>query len=101
MPRKGSEIGILSLLASWILAAACAIQWIRMEADHESHLREPVTRGFTWFQNGEIKIGAGIHIDGLTVMMLFVVTFISLLVHIYSSAYMKDDRRFTHYYAAL
>jgi NADH-quinone oxidoreductase subunit L len=34
-------------------------------------------------------------------MMLFVVTLISLLVHIYSTPYMHDDVRFTYYYAAL
>ena len=34
-------------------------------------------------------------------MMLFVVTLISLLVHIYSVAYMRGDVRFTHYYALL
>ncbi len=101
LPRLGSEVGILSLLASWLLATGCAIQWIRLPLDHESHLRTPVTRGFTWWHTGDVRISAGIHIDGLTVMMLFVVTFISLLVHIYSSAYMKDDRRFTHFYAAL
>ena len=39
--------------------------------------------------------------DGLAVMMLFVVTLISLLVHVYSTAYMHDDIRFTHYYAML
>ena len=43
----------------------------------------------------------GIQIDGLAVMMLFVVTLISLLVHIYSLEYMRGDRRYTHYYAAL
>ena len=34
-------------------------------------------------------------------MMLFVVTLISLLVHIYSTAYMHDDVRFTYFFAAL
>ena len=43
----------------------------------------------------------GTRIDGLAVMMLFVVTLISLLVHIYSTAYMHDDVRYTHYYAML
>ena len=55
----------------------------------------------TWWQNGGIEFGIGIHIDGLAVMMLFVVTLISLLVHIYSTEYMRGDRRYTHYYAAL
>jgi NADH-quinone oxidoreductase subunit L len=99
LPRGGSEVGILSLLASWLLAVGCAIQWIRLPV--EEGLRHPVLRSVPWWSNGGVKIRAGIHIDGLTVMMLFVVTFISLLVHIYSSAYMKDDRRFTYFYAAL
>ena len=34
-------------------------------------------------------------------MMLFTVTLISLLVHIYSTEYLNDDRRFTHYFAFL
>ena len=34
-------------------------------------------------------------------MMLFVVTFISLLVHVYSTSYMHGDRRYTHFFAAL
>ena len=56
---------------------------------------------FTWWQNGGIEFGVGIRMDGLAVMMLFVVTLISLLVHIYSLAYLKDDIRYTHYYAML
>jgi len=39
--------------------------------------------------------------DGLTVMMLITVTFISLLVHIYSLEYLHGDVRHTHYYAFL
>ncbi|HEU0033606.1 MAG TPA: NADH-quinone oxidoreductase subunit L, partial [Kofleriaceae bacterium] len=35
------------------------------------------------------------------VMMCFVVSLISLLVHVYSTAYLKDDVRYTHYYAML
>ena len=40
-------------------------------------------------------------VDGLAVMMLFVVTAISLLVHIYSTEYVAGDRRYTHYFAFL
>ena len=43
----------------------------------------------------------GSQVDGLVVAMLVMVTIISLLVHIFSLEYMRGDRRFTHYYAAL
>src|SRR5947207_15741587 len=63
--------------------------------------RHPVERHVTWFKFGGVDVHAGIHIDGLAVMMLFVVTFVSLMVHVYSVGYMHGDRRFTFFYAAL
>jgi len=101
LPKKGSEVGIAALLACWVLAAISAVQWVRLPHSKE-HLREPVERHlFNWFSNGKVHIRFGIHVDGLTIMMLVVVTTISLLVHIYSTSYMEGDRRFTYYYAAL
>ena len=43
----------------------------------------------------------GIMLDPISVMMLVVVTFISLMVHIYSLGYMKGEERFPTYYAFL
>ncbi|MDP8937801.1 MAG: NADH-quinone oxidoreductase subunit L [Actinomycetota bacterium] len=96
MPRKGSEIGVLALLAAFVLAVLTAVDWI---GEHVP--RHAVERHVTWFEMGGIDVGAGIHIDGLAVMMLVVVTFISLLVHVYSTGYMQGDRRYTFFFAAL
>ncbi len=46
-------------------------------------------------------ISIGTWVDGQSVMMLFVVTLVSLLVHVYSTDYVHGDRRFTHYFAFL
>ena len=64
-------------------------------------IRRPVDRRWTWFETGGVKVHAGTHADGLAVAMLFVVSLISLLVHVFSFSYMHGDSRFTHYYAAL
>jgi len=48
-----------------------------------------------------ISISIGTQVDGQSVMLLFVVTFISLLVHVYSTDYVHGDRRYTHYFAFL
>ncbi len=61
----------------------------------------PVITQWTWFTWGGTEIFVGFHLDGLAAMMLFVVTLVSLLVHVYSTEYLKGDRRFTHYYAFL
>lgn len=52
------------------------------------------------FSNG-MSIDIGIVLDPISVMMLVVVTFISLMVHIYSLGYMKGEARFPTYYAFL
>ncbi len=67
----------------------------------EEAVVKPVVHTVTWWRNGGMEFSVGTRIDGLAVMMLFVVTLISLLVHIYSTAYMHDDVRYTYFYAAL
>ena len=62
---------------------------------------DAVVQRFTWWENGGQEFQVGIMVDGLTVMMLFVVTAISLLVHVYSTDYVDGDRRYTHYFAFL
>ena len=59
------------------------------ESGHGEAVVTPVVHSFTWWQNGGIAFGVGTRVDGLVVMMLFVVTLISLLVHIYSVAYIE------------
>ena len=57
---------------------------------------------YVWleFSNG-VSIDLGIILDPISVMMLVVVTLVSLMVHIYSLAYMKGEERFPTYYAFL
>src|SRR5690349_18865071 len=100
LPRKGSEIGILAVGASFVLACVTVVQWIH-KIDTSGEKVNPVVHHVEWWQNGTVKFGVGTQIDGLAVMMMFVVTLISLLVHVYSTAYMHGDRRYTHYYAFL
>jgi len=74
------------------------------EAGHEAepvHVRPYYESEQTWYQNGPIHIGFGFHVDGFAVVMLFTVCFISFLVHLYSTEYLRGDRRQTHYFAAL
>ncbi|MCB0992089.1 MAG: NADH-quinone oxidoreductase subunit L, partial [Acidimicrobiales bacterium] len=71
------------------------------EGGHHVVVAEPVIEQITWFQNGGTEHKIGTYVDGLSALLLFVVTTISLLVHIYSTEYVKGDRRYTHYYAFL
>ncbi|MFN0088974.1 MAG: NADH-quinone oxidoreductase subunit L [Acidimicrobiales bacterium] len=65
------------------------------------HAVAPVHRTWTWFESGGHEFKVGILVDGLSVMMLIVVTIVSFLVHIYSTDYVGGDRRYTHFFAFL
>ncbi len=93
LPKKGAEIGIPAVGFAWLWGALSAYEWIDGA--------EVARRSVTWFSNGPLDIEAGIHVDGLTVMMFVVVTTVSLLVHVYSVEYLRGDERYTHYFAAL
>ncbi|NDI36827.1 NADH-quinone oxidoreductase subunit L [Chengkuizengella sediminis] len=54
---------------------------------------------FDWLSFGNISIRLGFEINNLNAMMLIVVTLVSLLVNLYSKAYMKDDNRITVFYS--
>lgn len=57
---------------------------------------------FQWLVFSEsLSIDFGLMLDPISVMMLVVVTFISLMVHLYSLGYMKGEERFPVYYAYL
>jgi NADH-quinone oxidoreductase subunit L len=102
LPKKGSEVGVLSLVVSLVMAGGAAWQWIqRVNSASQEQFVSPVVRTWTWWQAGGVEFTIGQHIDGLTVVVLFVVAFISTLVQIYSLEYLRGDRRYTHFFAAL
>ncbi|MGI9607536.1 MAG: NADH-quinone oxidoreductase subunit 5 family protein [Acidimicrobiales bacterium] len=71
------------------------------EGDDEAHPAVAVLKGREWLVNGGTSFAVGTLLDGPSAMMLFVVTLISLLVHIYSTEYVDGDRRYTHFFAFL
>ncbi|MEY2755358.1 MAG: NADH-quinone oxidoreductase subunit [Actinomycetota bacterium] len=129
MPRGGSEFGIASMVGALVVASGAAYQWInRVSAPHEGegealrsvggfgravaaetgeaaaevvHHVEPVIRQWVWWQSGGTEFSIGQHIDGLAVMALLLVAFISTLVQLYSTEYVNGDRRYTHFFASL
>ena len=102
LPMKGSELGVLSMLSSFVLAAGAGYQWIqRTNSATEEQFVEPVIKSWSWWRSGGFDFGIGQHIDGLSVLVLIVVAFISTLVQVYSLEYLRGDRRYTHFFAAL
>jgi NADH-quinone oxidoreductase subunit L len=54
---------------------------------------------YTWLQSGDLTISVGFLIDNLTAMMMVVVTFVSLMVHIYTIGYMREDPGYARFFS--
>ena len=54
---------------------------------------------YTWLQSGDLQFNVGFLIDNLTAMMMVVVTFVSLMVHIYTIGYMHDDPGYSRFFS--
>ena len=54
---------------------------------------------YTWLQSGGLTLQIGFLIDSLTVMMMLVVTFVSLMVHIYTIGYMSEDPGYQRFFS--
>ncbi len=99
LKKSAGIIGTLLLLASAILAVYTVFDYFS-----QTGVVRPRQIPFTctWLQfSDSLSIDIGLMIDPISVMMLVVVTFVSLMVHIYSLGYMKGEERFSTYYAFL
>jgi len=54
---------------------------------------------YTWMTVGTMKMAVGFQIDSLSAMMMCVVTFVSLMVHIYTIGYMAEDEGYNRFFA--
>ena len=90
-PGRGADVGILAVFASFVISLIVFFQVLG---------GEEVERSVTWFDIG-IGFELGTSVDGLAAMMMLVVTLVSLMVHVYSVGYMRQEPRYTWYFAAL
>ena len=54
---------------------------------------------YEWMVLGGLKMEVGFLVDGLTAMMMVVVTFVSLMVHIYTIGYMEEDPGYQRFFS--
>ena len=95
LPRGGSELGIVGMGIAAVLSYIVLANYIGGNGPL-------VVKQLQWFPFGlGQKLGLGIRMDGLTAIMLPVVTTVSLMVQIYSTGYMHGEKRYTWYFTAL
>jgi NADH-quinone oxidoreductase subunit L len=90
--RRGAHaITILGVLVSFI--ASVAVLW---QVNGGARFNATV---YEWMVLGGLKMEVGFLVDGLTAMMMVVVTFVSLMVHIYTIGYMEEDPGYQRFFS--
>jgi len=95
-------IGTTSLFISCLISLTTAYNYFFVSGKVNGVYQHIIALKYTWLQfSPDISIDMGIILDPISVMMIVVVTFVSLMVHIYSLGYMKGEERFATYYSFL
>jgi NADH-quinone oxidoreductase subunit L len=92
LPRwAGHVITIAGVGAAFVLSACIFNQTL-----NGFTLNEAV---YTWLESGDVHFEVGFLIDNLSAMMMVVVTFVSLMVHIYTIGYMAEDPGYSRFFS--
>ncbi|HUG21159.1 NADH-quinone oxidoreductase subunit L [Piscinibacter sp.] len=91
--RRGAHtVTILGVLISFILS----VMVLKSVALDGARFNETI---YEWMVLGDLKMEIGFLVDGLTAMMMAVVTFVSLMVHIYTIGYMEEDPGYQRFFS--
>ena len=90
--RAGAHtITILGVLVAFVLSAL-TLNDVLAGARYNATVYE-------WMTLGTLKMEVGFLVDGLTAMMMCVVTFVSLMVHVYTIGYMEEDPGYQRFFS--
>lgn len=91
--RRGAHLAtILGVLVSFVVSALVLKAVVMEKAHFDATIYE-------WMVLGGLKMEVGFMIDGLSAMMMCVVTFVSLMVHIYTIGYMSEDAGYQRFFS--
>ncbi len=92
LPRAAAHIVTITGVAiSFVLSA-----YVLKDAFVSAPYNETV---YSWLKSGNFAFEVGFLIDRLSAMMMVVVTFVSLMVHIYTIGYMAEDKGYARFFS--
>jgi NADH-quinone oxidoreductase subunit L len=97
MKYEGGEFAVAAMAVNLVIATGLFFQNMRQGILHEVHF-EIAKIGL--FQGRELVFQLGWIVDGLSIMMYWVVAFVGLLVFLYAIGYMHGEARVTMFFAS-
>jgi NADH-quinone oxidoreductase subunit L len=100
--RAAGVTGTLGMAVAAVLSYAAAFRYFFVEGKVDGVFQKIIAFSVEWLRfSDKLRIDLGVLLDPISVMMLVVITTVSLMVHVYSLAYMHGEKGFQRYYALL
>src|SRR3954468_11448002 len=90
-------IGSAAIFLSFLCGIGALIKLLDLPEEH----RSAVSNAYDYAKSSGIDVSLGILIDPLSLFMVLVVTGVSFLIHVYSTAYMDSDRGYARFFSYL
>ncbi len=98
LPRRGDWLAIGAMAASFVILFPVLADLLD-KVDQAGFAGGG--RGWDWVTFDDFSLRLGFHVDQLAIVMLAVVSFVALMVQVYSVGYMRGDPRYGWYYTAM
>ncbi len=96
LPRAAASlVGVGSVASSAAIAVAIAARFLTSPPENHAFV-QPL---WTFFDLPGLRVEAAFRLDALSLVMMVVVTVVGALIHVYSTAYMRDDAGYTRFFA--
>ncbi|MBI3313655.1 MAG: NADH-quinone oxidoreductase subunit L [Candidatus Omnitrophica bacterium] len=96
-PRLAGWVSTITLFACFLLSLFLWRQFPMLKVFHPHVLESSIT----WIGLSNVRLELGIFLDGVTILMLLIVTGVGTLIFLYSTAYMEKEEGYARYFASL
>jgi len=94
LPKRAvAIIGAGSIGLSFLVAAIIAVQFLGSGEEHFTRV------AWTWMSVGQFTPGFTFYLDGLSLVMMLIITGVGFLIHLYSTGFMIDDPSYSRFFS--
>lgn len=98
MPQlPAALIGAGSVGVAFFIALLCGAEFLVLHRAGEVDSFSQTL--WTWMEVGDLRAGFTLYLDGLSLVMMFIITGIGFLIHVYATGYMAGDPGFARFFA--
>jgi len=93
--KLSAVVGVGSIGLSALITILIGIQFLTNPPEGHAYVQTL----WTWIAADDFKVNIAFHLDALSMVFAFVVTFVGFWIHLYSTEYMADDEGFSRFFA--